>query len=91
MPRVLPLRCFLFLLTNYTNFLVCFSLFALVSDDPEVFLPKYPQTAILHAAHFRWVVNTDMYMWAIRVQIAPKLLDVDMFIYVLLLGNEVHL
>ena len=27
------------------------------SDDPEVFLPKYSQPAILHAAHFRRVVN----------------------------------
>ena len=31
-------------------------LFSLVSDEPEVFLPKYSQTTILHAAHFRWVV-----------------------------------
>ena len=30
---------------------------ALFSDEPEVFLPKYSQTAILHAAHFRRVVN----------------------------------
>ena len=27
--------------------------FALSSDEPEVFLPKFSQTAILHAAHFR--------------------------------------
>ena len=27
------------------------------SDEPEVFLPKYSQPAILHAAHFRWEVN----------------------------------
>ena len=33
-------------------------LFAPVSDEPEVFLPKYSQTALLHAPHFRWVVNT---------------------------------
>ena len=32
-------------------------LIALFSDKPEVFLPKYSQTAILHAAHFRRVVN----------------------------------
>ena len=36
-----------------------FLLFAPVSDKPEVFLPKYSQTAILHAAHFRRVVNTN--------------------------------
>ena len=32
-------------------------LFALFSDKPEVFLPEYTQPAILHAAHFRTVVN----------------------------------
>ena len=34
-----------------------FLLFALVSYEPEVFHPKYSQTSILHAAHFRRVVN----------------------------------
>ena len=34
-----------------------FFLFVLLSDEPEVFLPKYSQTAILQAAHFRRVVN----------------------------------
>ena len=58
--RVLPLRCFLFLLPNYTNMLVCFFLLAIVSDEPEVFLPKYSQTAILHAAHFRRVVKLGL-------------------------------
>ena len=29
----------------------------LFSDELEVFLPKYSQTAIRHAAHFRRVVN----------------------------------
>ena len=36
-----------------------FLLLALFSDKPEVFLPKYSQTAILHAAHFRRVVKQD--------------------------------
>ena len=27
--------------------------FSLCTDEPEVFLPKYSKTAILHAAHFR--------------------------------------
>ena len=31
-------------------------LFALVSDETEVFIPKYSQIVILHAAHFRRVV-----------------------------------
>ena len=34
-----------------------FFLFALVRNEPEVFLPKYSQIAILHAAHFRRVVE----------------------------------
>ena len=50
---ILPSLCFLFLPSNYINILVSFFLFALFSDEPEVFLPKYPQTAILHAVHFR--------------------------------------
>ena len=48
--RVLPLRCFLYLLPNYTNILVL-SLYALYSDEPEVFLLIYSQTAILYAGH----------------------------------------
>ena len=60
MARELPLRCFLFLLPNYTNILVFF-LFAPVNGKPEVFLPKYSQTAILHAAHFRRVVKHGQY------------------------------
>ena len=49
------LRCFFFLLPNYT---FCF-LFVLFSDEPEVFLLKYSQTAIIifHAAHFLLVVK----------------------------------
>ena len=35
----------------------CFLLIALFSEELEVFLPKYSQTAILHAGHFRWVVR----------------------------------
>ena len=40
-------------------------LFALFSDEPEVFLPEYSQPAILHAAHFRRVVNPlyGIYLW----------------------------
>ena len=50
--RVLSLRCFLFLLPNFTNFqcTVC-------SDEPEVFLSKYSQTAKLYATQFRRVGN----------------------------------
>ena len=48
---------FLIFTTDNTNILVYFLLFALLSDEPEVFFPKYCQTAILHAAHFWKVVN----------------------------------
>ena len=47
----------MFLLPYYTNILLCFFLFATGSEEPEVFLPKYFQTAIRHAAHFRRVVK----------------------------------
>ena len=60
MALVLPLRCFFFLLPNYTNILVCFFLFVIFGDEPEVFLPRYSQTAILHAAHFQRVVKYYM-------------------------------
>ena len=33
----------------------------LVSDELELFLPKYSQTAILHAAHFLRVVNVYIF------------------------------
>ena len=49
---------FLILTTQlYQYFSLFFIQFALFSDEPEVFLPKYSQTAILHAAHFQRVVN----------------------------------
>ena len=38
------------------KYLVCFFLFVRVSNDPEVLLPKYSKTAILHAPHFQRVV-----------------------------------
>ena len=49
----------LFLLPNYSNILVFFFfyLFALVSDEPEIFIPEYSQTVILNAAHYQGVVN----------------------------------
>ena len=51
-PRVLPLRCFFYLLPNYTNMLVYFCRFAIFSDEP-----KYSQTALLQAAHSRMLVK----------------------------------
>ena len=50
---------FLISTTQIYQYFNVFLLFALFSDKPEVFLPKYSQTAILHAAHFRRVVMGD--------------------------------
>ena len=43
--------------TQLYQYFSVFFLFALFKDEPEVFLPKYSQTAILHAADFRRVVK----------------------------------
>ena len=43
--------------TQLYQYFSVFFLFALLSDEPEVFLPKYSQTAKLNAAHFRRVVD----------------------------------
>ena len=43
----------MFLIFTTQLYQCVFFLFALFSDEPEVFLPKCSQTAILHAAHFR--------------------------------------
>ena len=51
---------FLIFTTQLYQYFSVLILFALSSDKPEVFLPKYSQTAILHAAHFRWVVNIQL-------------------------------
>ena len=43
--------------TQLYHFLVGIFFFALFSDEPEAFLPKYFQMVILNAAHFRRVVK----------------------------------
>ena len=48
---------FLIFTTQLYQYFNVYFLFALFSDEPEVFLPKYSQTAIFHAAHFRKVVK----------------------------------
>ena len=47
---------FLIFTTQLYQYFSGFLLFALFSDKPEVFFPKYSQTAILHTSHFRRVV-----------------------------------
>ena len=58
--QVLSLRCSLFFTTQQDQYLSVPFLFSLVSDEPEVFLFRYSQTAILHAAHFRRVVKIQL-------------------------------
>ena len=48
---------FLIFTTQLYQYFSVFFLFTLFSDEPDVFLPKYSLTEILHAAHFRRVVN----------------------------------
>ena len=52
---------FLILTTKLYKSFSAFSLFALFSDEPEVFLPECSQMAILHAADFRRLVNIVKY------------------------------
>ena len=42
-----------------TQYFSVFFLFVRFGNEPEVFRPKYSQTAILHAAHFRRAVNLE--------------------------------
>ena len=51
---------FLIFTTQLYQYFSDFFLFELFSDKPEVFLPKYSQTAILHVAHFWRVVNQQL-------------------------------
>ena len=44
-----------------------FFLFELFSEEPEVFLPEYFQTAILHAVHFRRVVRIEKLLYSVTI------------------------
>ena len=48
---------FLIFTTQLYQYFGVYFVFVLFGDEPEVFLPKYSQTAIRHAAHFQRVVN----------------------------------
>ena len=50
---------FLIFTTRLYQLFSVFTLFALLSDEPEVFLPKYSQMAILHDAHFQRALKTE--------------------------------
>ena len=58
---------FLIFTTQLYQYFSVFFLFAPFSEEPEVFLPKYSQTAILHDAHFWRVVNR----WLLFRQTSP--------------------
>ena len=51
------MRCFLFLLPNYINFLCIIMQWFLYLDKEEVLQQEYPQPPLLPSPHFRWVVN----------------------------------
>ena len=82
---------FLIITTQQYQYFSVFFLFALFSDDPEVFLPEYSQTAILHAAHFRWVVTYQKERQDIRVVLVVDARPVDSALlhFPLLSGEEV--
>ena len=74
---------FLISTTQLYKYLSVIFLFSLVSDEPDVFLPKYSQTAILHAAHFRWVVKGYFTGYSLFLPTPPIALSiVSMGIYV---------
>ena len=53
---------FLIVTTQLYQYFSVFFLVALFLDEPEVFLSKYSQTTILHAAHFQRVVMVVRYL-----------------------------
>ena len=61
---------FLIFTTELYQYLSVVSLFVLISDEPEVFLPKYSQTVILHGAHF-WRVVKPVTLCVFRVALGP--------------------
>ena len=50
-------KVFIIFTTQLHKYFSVFILFALFSDELELFLTIYSQTAIPQAAHFWWVVN----------------------------------
>ena len=57
MAWVLSLSVSYFYYPTILIFCMVFFLFALVNDEPEVFLSKYSQTAIFDPAHFQSVID----------------------------------
>ena len=64
--------------TKQYHYFTAFSPFTLVSDEPEVFLPKYSQTATFHAAHIQRVVMVHIGVIAaisIKAEVNRKVLQ----------------
>ena len=59
---------FIFTTQLYQYFSV---LFALLSDKPEVFLPEYSQTTILHAVHSQRVLNSGFTVPPLTDRVPP--------------------
>ena len=57
--RVLPLKCFLFLLPNYMHVYAIIMHYFSLFDKREVLQQEYFQLPILLSPHFRWVVNVQ--------------------------------
>ena len=65
---------FLIFTTQPYQYFSVFFIFALFSDNPEVFLPKYFQTAT-RAAHF-WRVVKKLEKWHLSEVISPHSLPI---------------
>ena len=57
MVSIIASEMFLNFTAQLYQYFSVFFFFAPISDEPEVFLPEYFQTAIVHAAHFQSVVK----------------------------------
>ena len=55
LTRVLPLRCFFFLLPNYIHVYAIIMIWFHNCDKREVLQQEYSQHTILPSPHFRWV------------------------------------
>ena len=74
---------FLFFTTQLYQYLSVILLFALFGDEPEVFLPKYYQTTILHAAYFRRVVMWPEYCHCGVPSVYYQPIPISSFLYFL--------
>ena len=68
-------KVFLIFTTQLYQYFSVSLLLALLSDESEVFLPKYSQTAILNTAHFQRVVNKLYSSKPFQMLPSPNLAD----------------